>query len=98
MLGLRCGIIGEEVGEAMIYTKGYDALLLERMRRLGLSPAEVDDADRKSMPLLQNTCSSCALKARCTQDLAAEQGGDAVAAYCLNEERLASLSRRTRQS
>jgi hypothetical protein len=97
MFGVACGSIGEDVGKFMADTKGYDALLLERMTRLGLSPAAVDDADRNAMQHLQNTCSSCALKQHCTRDLASEQGGHASAAYCPNEATLSDLRRNTRR-
>lgn len=77
----------------MTGAKGYAALLLERMRLLGLSPAAVDGVDRNAMAHLHETCSSCALKARCMRDLAA--GGDAVAAYCPNDDKLSKLRRST---
>jgi hypothetical protein len=80
----------------MAGTRGYAALLLERMRLLGLSPAAVDGVDRIAMAHLHETCSSCALKARCTRDLAS--GGDAVAAYCPNDDELSRLRRSTRKT
>ena len=80
----------------MAETKGYEPLLLERMRLLGLSPVAVDGVDRNAMAHLHGTCSSCVLKARCTRDL--PSGGEAVAAYCPNDERLENLRRRTRQT
>jgi hypothetical protein len=88
-------VIGEIRGGFMADTKGYAALLLERMRLLGLSPAAVDGVDRNVMAHLHGTCSSCALKARCARDLAS--GGEAVAAYCPNDERLENLRLSTRR-
>ena len=98
MFGVELSIVGKDVGGFMADTKGYDALLLERMTRLGLSPSAVDGADRNAMEHLQNTCSSCALKQRCTRDLATEQGDRDVAAYCPNETTLSHLSRSTSHS
>jgi hypothetical protein len=67
------------------------ALLLERMKALGLSPLSVEQASPAVMRDLQRECSLCALKERCGHDLASERTAAAVADYCPNDATLKSL-------
>lgn len=65
------------------------ALLLERMKSLGLSSR---NSNPEVMRELQRECSLCVLKARCGHDLASARTAAAVADYCPNEATLKSMA------
>lgn len=66
-------------------------LLNERMKSFGLSPAAIEKSSPVVMQGLQHACASCALKARCRQDMTSERHAADVASYCPNEQTLQAL-------
>jgi hypothetical protein len=75
--------------------RGPDAahLLYERMRVLGLSKDDVERAAQGLMRDLERTCSCCAVKGECEQDLASRPGDPEWQRYCPNAVSLESLAK-----
>jgi hypothetical protein len=75
--------------------RGSDAAhnLYERLRALGLSKADVDDAAHSAMRDLQRTCACCNEKGVCEKDLAQRPGNPIWKSYCPNAVTLETLAR-----
>jgi hypothetical protein len=66
-------------------------LLYERMRTLGISKADVDDAAQEVMRDLQRTCACCNEKGLCEWDLVLHPDDPVWKGYCPNAVTLDSL-------
>ena len=77
-----------------LVARGPDAanLLYERMRALGISKVDVNDAAEGVMRDLQRTCACCNEKGVCEKDLAERPDDPVWKSYCPNAVTLESLS------
>jgi hypothetical protein len=77
-----------------LVARGPDAanLLYERMRALGISKVDVDNAAEGVMRDLQRTCACCNEKGVCEKDLAERPEDPGWKSYCPNAVTLESLS------
>ena len=76
-----------------ISAKGPHAadLLLQRMKRLGLDPAEIKHCEPEVMRDLQRLCTMCESQGRCARELARTSPSLDWDAYCPNADTLRAL-------
>jgi hypothetical protein len=85
------GVPSAELREVVARPMSASALLVRRLRALGLDEADAAALSRKLLADLHRTCAACTATATCRRDLDHAPAADGWAAYCPNAVELADM-------